>query len=196
MNSAYYSVAIPCPSSKWLKKHARPLALVSLPFGNLEYFWWPEHRHVIIKQSDGAWYTQADGNILYSIEDLLDGDYYLELDELFIFKNHTYRHGTAAPKDSFFKCEWSDYACDHRVIHATVGLRVIDHEDTTIIDLTSDVTPPSTPIRPPRGPVEAPRRCRRGIEKLRMKLPLEAYISDSDADMDECEGMPRLRIRV
>lgn len=199
MNSACYSVAIPRPSSKWLKKHARPLALVSLPFGSLEYFWWPENRSVIIKQSDGAWYTQDDGKILYSIEDLLDDEYYLQLDELFVFKNYTYRHGVLVPKDqhaSFFNCEWSDYACDHRVIHASVGLRTIDHD--TIIDLTE--LPPSTPVRHTRGSVEMPvapaRLPRSGIKKLRMKLPLEAYISDADSDADSDSGMPRLRIRL
>ncbi len=196
MNSACYSVAIPRPSSKWLNKHAQPLGLVTLPFGSLEYFWWPENRNVIIKQSDGAWYTQADGNILYSIEDLLDDDYYLELDELFVFNNLKYRHGVAAPKDihdSFFKCEWSDYACDHRVFHATVGLRKIYDDNDETIDLTGLPTDiPSTPVRSVRPcvvPGAPSRKQRSGVEKLRLALPLEAYISDD-------EDLPRLRIRV
>jgi hypothetical protein len=126
----YISTFIPEPSAEFLAAAARPLATFSFDFGVMTFYWWTVEQSVLVRCSDSngrnEWFLQPDGSIRRSIADLLDDDYYLKLKELMIFTSLEYKHGIAAPqrlRDDFFRCEWSDYACDLRVISGAVELR-------------------------------------------------------------------------
>ena len=130
---SYVSVSIPEPSADFLTSAARPLAVLTFDFGVMEFWWWTDEHKVLVRcagpeyEAD-AWYLQPDMKIEHSVGELLDKEYYMTLESMMLFKDDLYRHGKTASEQlrhDFFKCEWSDYACDSRPVSATVVLREI-----------------------------------------------------------------------
>ena len=124
------STQIPKPSATFFSNDGFALGTFVFDFGAMEFYWWDAQKAVIARCSDEhgweEWYIQPNANIRCSITDLLDGDYYLKLTELMMFDNTELKHGVRAPqliRDNFFRCEWSDYACDRRAVSGSIVLR-------------------------------------------------------------------------
>lgn len=143
------STQIPKPSTEFFTHDGFTLGTFSFDFGAMEFYWWDAQKAVIVRCSDSSgweeWYIQPNTNIRCSITDLLDGDYYLKLTELMMFDNTELKHGLRAPqliRDNFFRCTWSDYACDRRAVSGSIVLRDFAEEKPVVRNNVKKVDDP------------------------------------------------------
>ena len=110
---------------------ARPLAHIYHPNGALEYVWNDEDRSVWFRhvtEGEGEWVRQQDQMIVDSI---CDARGVRNINDVRFSDVKQYASasatGSAEPvtqnmSQQFLFCEWSDYACDHRLVVATLLL--------------------------------------------------------------------------
>lgn len=108
---------------------ARPLAHIHHPNGTLEYVWNDEDRSVWFRHATGGeWIRQQDQAIVDSICDALG---LRNVNDLRCSDVKQYSSGSASGStesvtqnmsEQFLLCDWSDYACDHRLVVATLLL--------------------------------------------------------------------------
>lgn len=137
------------------------LATLTSSNGVLVFWWWSDHRKVIVwQESTHTWVMQNDICIRDSIADILDcSASTVDVSNLMMFEGPACRHGFALSEPLaglFLDCEWSDYACDRRPVMGDVlKKRVVyprhggsdwltgaDYSES-VESLSDDDTPPS-----------------------------------------------------
>lgn len=144
------STPIPPPLTDWESTTLRLVAAVTTFSGGILVYWWVPHRSVVIYVSErNEWYLQNDMPIRESLADLMNWDPYLVRSrEVFMFTGRSWGGaGAFLPpfmSTAFLDCEWSDYACEHRVIDVTVFERaeVPQSAESLSDDESMCVTPP------------------------------------------------------